>query len=305
MTKKYKIPRMTPTHEQAVTLARQGQLDRALEILQQLQVVNPQDPAILYDYALCMSELGRKADAIPLLHHLLELAPNHVNGVVALGVALAAEGQVPEGKQAFRKALEIEPGNVYAMRSLGALAARAGYDVDAERLLRDTLKLAPDDFYGRINLAKFLELSDDAEAKAESDRLYENILAEDPVHAVAEEARKGRTRLAAATVRSKAVGNVRMDVVFYMIDAIKRFKEVKPSVVGEIAMEIARLGRTGLDTNNPDTRYGIKLLPGEDFSGLELMSIMHVGVRQFDKTADTGTGLDLEYKAAVAMTQGH
>ena len=42
---------MIPTHEQAVTLARQGQLDRALEMLQQLHVVNPQDSAILYDYA--------------------------------------------------------------------------------------------------------------------------------------------------------------------------------------------------------------------------------------------------------------
>jgi tetratricopeptide (TPR) repeat protein len=295
---------MIPTHEQAVTLARQGQLARALEMLQQLHAVNPQNAAILYDYALCMSELGRKADAIPLLHHLLELAPNHVNGVVALGVALAAEGKMPAAKQAFRKALEIEPGNVYAMRSLGALAARAGYDDEAERLLRESLALAPDDFYVRINLAKLLELSDDPAATVESDRLYKDILAEDPAHAVAEEARKGLTRIAASTVRSKAVGNLRMDVVFYMIDAIKRFKDVNASLVGQITMEIAMLGRSGLDTNDPDKRYQVKLLPGENFSGLELVSMMHVGVRQFDKTADTHTGLDLEYKTAVAMTQG-
>jgi len=296
---------MIPTHEQAVTLARQGQLDRALEMLQQLHVVNPQDAAILYDYAICMSELGRKADAILLLNHLLELAPNHVNGVVALGVAFAAEGQVPAAKQAFGKALEIEPGNVYAMRSLGALAARAGYDVEAERLLREALNLAPDDFYVRINLAKLLELSDDPDATVESDRIYKDILAEDPAHAVAEEARKGLTRIAASTVRSKAVGNLRMDVVFYMIDAIKRFKDVNASLVGQITMEIAMLGRSGLDTNNPDKRYQVNLLPGEDFSGLELLSIMHVGVRQFDKTADTAAGLDREYETAVAMTPEH
>ena len=294
---------MTPTHEQAVTLARQGQLDRALEMLQQLHAVNPQDAAILYDYALCMSELGRKADAIPLFRHLLELAPNHVNGVVALGVALAAEGKVPAAQQAFRKALAIEPGNVYAMRSLGALAARAGYDVEAERLLRESLVLAPDDFYARINLAKLLELRDDVEATVESDRLYKEILSEDPAHAVAEEARKGLTRIAASIVRSKAVGNLRMDVVFYMIDAIKRFKDVNASAIGQITMELAMLGRSGLDTNNPDKRYQIKLLPGENFSGLELISIMHVGIRQFDKTADTATGLDREYETALAMTQ--
>lgn len=84
---------------------------------------------------------------------------------------------------------------------------------------------------------------------------------EDPAHAVAEEARSGLTRIAASTGRSKAVGNLRMDVVFYMIDAIKRFKGVNASLVGEIVMEIAILGRTGLDTNIPDKRYEIKLLP--------------------------------------------
>ena len=139
--------------------------------------------------------------------------------------------------------------------------------------------MAPDDFYGRINLAKLLELSEDYDAKTESDQLYKGILSEDPVHAVAEEARKGRTRLAAATVRSKAVGNQRMDVISYIIDAIKRFKEVDASVVGEIAMAIAMLGQAGLDTNNPDKRYEIKLLSGENFSGLKLVSIMHDGVR--------------------------
>lgn len=215
---------------------------------------------------------------------------------------MAAEGKTPAAKQAFRKALAIEPDNVYAMRSLGALAARAGYDYEAERLLREALTLAPEDFYVRINLAKLLELSDDAYATVESDRLYKDILAEDPAHAVAEEARKGLTRIAASTVRSKAVGSLRMDVVFYMIDAIKRFKDVNVSVIGQITVEIAMLGRSGLDTNDPDKRYELKLLPGENFSGLELLSIMHVGVRQFDKTADTASGLDRENDTAVAIT---
>ena len=86
---------MTPSHEQAVTLARQGEFARARDLLQQLHALNPQHTAILYDYALCVSEMGDKADAIVLFQHLLALAPEHVNGRVARGVAFAATGQVP------------------------------------------------------------------------------------------------------------------------------------------------------------------------------------------------------------------
>ncbi len=292
---------MTPTHDQAVSLARQGQFDRASEMLQQLHAVNPHEPAILYDYALCLSEMGRKAESIPLFVHLLDLAPEHVNGRVALGVALAATGRIAEAKQAFQKAVEIEPDNQYAVRSLGALAARAG-DADAEQLLRSSIALDPDDFYARTNLAKLLELRDDHESRMEADQLYKGILSEDPAHAVAEDARQGLTRLAASAIRSKAVGNLRMDVVFYMVDAIKRFRTMMPALVGQITLEIAMLGRTGLDTTDADKRYEIKLLPGETFSGLNLLALMHVGVRQFQKDADTGTGLEDEYQTAVAMT---
>lgn len=188
------------------------------------------------------------------------------------------------------------------MRSLGALAARAGENADAERLLRNSLELDPEDFYARTNLAKLLELRDDHESRAEADRLYKAILSEDPAHSVAEEARKGLTRLAAVTLRGKAIGNLRMDAVFYMIEAIKRFKAMTPELVGQITLEIAVLGRSGIDTADADKRYEIELLPGETFSGLNLLALMHVGVRQFKKDADTGTGLEEEYKTAVAMT---
>ena len=293
---------MQSTHQQAVTLARQGEFARARDLLQQLHVVNPHDTAILYDYALCVSEMGSKADSIPLFQHLLDLAPDHVNGRVALGVAFAATGQVAEAKAAFQRAVETEPDNQYAVRSLGALAARAGEDADAERLLRRSLTLDPDDFYARLSLAKLLEVRDAHQARVESDQLYKGILSEDPAHAVAEEARKGLTRLAATTLRSKAVGNLRMDAVFYMVEAIKRFRRMTPAVVGQITLEIAVLGRSGLDTNDADKRYEIKLLPDETFSGLNLLAMMHVGVRQFNKVADTGIALEEEYKTAVAMT---
>lgn len=56
-------------------------------------------------------------------------------------------------------------------------------------------------------------------------------------------------------------------------------------------METALLGRQGLRINGPDTRYTLRSMEGE-FSALNLLCLMHVGVRSFDPSADTGASLD-------------
>jgi hypothetical protein len=68
-------------------------------------------------------------------------------------------------------------------------------------------------------------------------------------------------------------------------------------------MEVALLGRQGLEINDPDPRYRLNSLEGE-FSGLHLLCLMHAGIRLLDPQADTGTGLDQEYDMAVAMRGG-
>ena len=68
-------------------------------------------------------------------------------------------------------------------------------------------------------------------------------------------------------------------------------------------MEVALLGRQGLEINDPDKRYQLNSLEGE-FSGLHLLCLMHAGIRLLDPQADTGTGLDKEYAMAVAMRGG-
>ncbi|MSQ51893.1 MAG: hypothetical protein EXR28_08395 [Betaproteobacteria bacterium] len=69
--------------------------------------------------------------------------------------------------------------------------------------------------------------------------------------------------------------------------------------VGEIVSEIAVLGRSGLSINDPDKRYSLQNLPG-DFSGLQLLSMMHAGFRLFDENADTGADFDKELSVARA-----
>ncbi|MHB8575618.1 MAG: hypothetical protein ACYDCQ_09830 [Dehalococcoidia bacterium] len=70
-----------------------------------------------------------------------------------------------------------------------------------------------------------------------------------------------------------------------------------------IAFEIALLGRSGLDVNNPATRYRLSNLDGE-FSGLQLMALMYVAFRQVAPEADIQFDLASEYETALSL-HGH
>lgn len=48
--------------------------------------------------------------------------------------------------------------------------------------------------------------------------------------------------------------------------------------LGPIVMEMATLGESGLNVNDPEQRYTLKLTPGE-FSGLQIVCMMHVGLK--------------------------
>ena len=65
--------------------------------------------------------------------------------------------------------------------------------------------------------------------------------------------------------------------------------------------EIALLGRSGLDYASAEKKYALQSLPGEQFSGLQLMCMMHVGLRRVDPSVDPGTGLDDVYAQALSM----
>jgi hypothetical protein len=91
---------------------------------------------------------------------------------------------------------------------------------------------------------------------------------------------------------------MRLDVVAYLTDALKTFAKVGPAKMRTIGVEVAMLGRSGLDINNPAKKYKLKNLPGE-FSGLHLLAIMYAAFQQIDPSADLGADFSAEYKLAV------
>jgi tetratricopeptide (TPR) repeat protein len=89
--------------------------------------------------------------------------------------------------------------------------------------------------------------------------------------------------------------------VVFCLNALQRFSEMTDSYVLQIASEIARLGRSGLDYASSDEKYTLQSVPGEQFSGLQLMCMMHVGLKRVNPSIDPGTGLDDAYTQALAL----
>ncbi|MHC4616938.1 MAG: tetratricopeptide repeat protein [Planctomycetota bacterium] len=89
--------------------------------------------------------------------------------------------------------------------------------------------------------------------------------------------------------------------VMYCLSALQRFGDMIDSHVFQIVSEIALLGRSGLDYASAEKKYTLQSLPDEQFSGLQLMCMMHVGFKRVDPSVDPGTGLDDAYLKALEM----
>ena len=192
-----------------------------------------------------------------------------------------------------------DPENAFAKRNLAAVLSRSGKAAEALPYFRQVASRAPNDADVHLGLAQCLdELGGDD--RKEADKVYAEVAKRFPDHPVAEIAKTARSKIANAQLHATVNGNVRMDAVFYMQGAMDDFSKKSKQEIGQLVMEIALLGQNGLQINNPDMRYTLKNLPG-DLSGLQLVSIMHAGIRLLEPKAETGTGLDREYELALAM----
>ena len=279
-------------------LLREGFLEDALPSLEILSEI-VSDADVEYNLGLCLSELGQVAESVPPLRRSLELDPDYHNARTALGVSLSRLGETDDAIQFLREAVSRNSEDVHANRNLGALLARNGRAEEALPLLKKARTLAPEDDGSTLGLAECL-LKLGPEHFAEAEALFRSIVDKYPNHPISDQAKAGLTRLAQQNLHNKVPGGLRMDAVMYMANALRRFSEMDVPKIGQITMEVARKGETGLKINDPDFRYQLESMDG-DFSGLELLCMMHVGLQKLQPGAESGSGLDKEYEAAVEM----
>jgi len=218
-------------------------------------------------------------------------------------MSMLQSGQIKEAipyLEALTKAVEAAPDDGYSLRNLGALLASQHRLAEGVEYLRRAALQLPDDPQTLYGLGSALHRLGGAENDAEADRVLKSVVERFPASSVAELARQARSKLAQRNLRAQVGGRIRPDVMMYIAGALDTFEKLGPEKRKAIGVEIAMLGRSGLDINDSTQKYTLRSLPGK-FSGLHLLSMMYTAFRQIDPSIDVGADFSKEYEMAEAM----
>jgi len=97
----------------------------------------PDQPELLYDYAMLAEKLERMDLLESNLKTLIRLKPDHAHAYNALGYSLADRNlRLPEAQELLEKALQLAPGDPFIIDSMGWLMYRMGKHTQALEYLR-------------------------------------------------------------------------------------------------------------------------------------------------------------------------
>ncbi len=136
-----------------------GDLNGAAATLERARAAGSQNPELLNDLGVVYAQLGRPADARPLLLELLQRDPNAAGTWNNLGLLELAAGRQDAAIAAFRHAIQADPANGDAWQGLGAAAVEhdRGTAIDAWKRAE---RLRPRDYDLLFNLGMVLAESD-------------------------------------------------------------------------------------------------------------------------------------------------
>jgi len=104
----------------------------------------PDDPDMIYDYAMAAEEVGQYDLMEKELRQLIAMQPDNAEAYNALGYSLADRNiRLPEAEILLAKALSLAPDNGAIMDSVGWLKYRQGKLKDAIELIRNAYALQP------------------------------------------------------------------------------------------------------------------------------------------------------------------
>jgi tetratricopeptide (TPR) repeat protein len=298
--KVYWWPKSSKDVDQAIGLAiellTKGAYRHAEPLLDTLNSIYPDRQDILFNYGMMLSDQGKLEKALKLLSRLTTLDEGNANAWNALGIAYLRNRQPDDAKKALQRSYELDPENGYTLRNFGGLLANENPS-EALPLLEKAAKILPDDQQAQYGYALCL-LENDEPQKA--DAVFIKAIEIAPYSELSEVCRTQRTEIAQKTMRDEAPDGLRMDTVMYCLSALKKFEQLGPEKAIAITTEIALLGRSGLDINDPEKKYTLKSLDGE-FTGLQLVSYMYAGLKRIDPNQDAGIDLAKEYSMALKL----
>jgi len=178
-----KVAEDSPGDEAQLTVA-EAQLLRdanrnkdAFQILGEALKKDPDQPELLYDYALTAEKLERYDVLESNLRKLIEVRPDHAHAYNALGYSFAERNtRLPEARKLIERALELAPDDYFIMDSLGWVLYREGDLKGAAEQLRRAYVGRPDAEIG-AHLGEVLWMMGERE---EASRIWQESLKASP-----------------------------------------------------------------------------------------------------------------------------
>jgi len=152
--------------QQARILLRLGQHPEALEILRQVNRIQPQWAEPYYSAGVGYYLLRRYGDARRSLERALELDPRSERALFLYGATLANEGNNSQGEEYLLRAIALDPANARFYYHLGAMRLRDNKPEEARQAFEKAIQLKSDFALPHYQLGKLLERANALETAA-------------------------------------------------------------------------------------------------------------------------------------------
>ena len=280
-------------------LIRQRAFSQAETILRTLLPRCPDQRQALFNLGVLLYEQKRFREAREVLKRLTRTAPDFAGAWNALGVVLSREGKRKAASSAFQKSLSLEPKDGHTLRNLGALLARKDPQ-KAMGYLERSAKLLPGDQSVQYTYGRCLM---DTGALTKADPVLKKAIAVSEHSAIADLCREARIEIVRRNLKAAVPRGLRRNAAVFCLAAMETFKEVGRERTQAIAFEIASLASDGLNIRDRTSRFRLRSMPGE-FSALQLVVYMWVGLKRVDPKTDPGIDFSREYAFALAVLRG-
>ena len=271
-----------------------GNQAEGIQLLELLLSSRPEDPQVLYNLGLALSDAGRLERAEQCLRRASGLNPGEASIQAALGVALGRMGRQEEAVAVLRAAVRQDSDNPWARRNLGATLLRTGKPAEAITHFEAAARLLPEDQLAWLGLGDAHRLAGSAK---EAERAYRTAIEINPHSDLADRARQSSNRLAQCGFERSRQAVPRQDAVQYCLEALRRLAPMAPEELKSLGLELALAGREGFAVHNPERRYRVKGLEGE-LSGLAMVCYLYVAMQRVAPGTDIGFDLAAEYEEA-------
>ncbi len=124
-------------------LAQHGQIDKAIEHLQQAVKIDPKFAEALNNLGLAYDKLGRNEEAVEAYKQAIKLKPDYSEAYYNLGGVYYKLGRRQEATEAYKQAIGLKPDYAEAYNNLGVVYDAIGQPQDAITVHKEAIKIKP------------------------------------------------------------------------------------------------------------------------------------------------------------------